>query len=325
MHKFKALVVTALAGSLYANPVFAQPAEFPTRPITLIVGYTPGGSVDLAARIVAPELSKRLGQSVVIENIGGAGGQLGAQKAVNAQPDGYTLLLGTSAEITVARLINPVVKYDGLRDLRPIGLIGTQPMVLVGTPGSTAKNTRQLIDQIRAKPGKFSYGSAGQGSLPHLTGELFKQQTKSFIVHIPYRGASPMITDLLGGQLDLGFLVLSSALPQLKSGKLIAYGVSEPKRLEQLPNVPALTETPDLAGFDMSVFFGVFAPAKTPREIAQRLETELAAVMKQPEVRNKLTEAGFNVQPMDAASTGAFVLKAQGQYQKIVEISKIRE
>lgn len=316
-----------LAIAIWALAAFgaeAQPA-YPSRPITLLVGYTPGGSVDLSARTIAPELAKRLGQPVVVENVGGAGGQIAVQRAATALADGHTLLLGTSAEISVGRLINPAVKYDALKDLAVLGLIGTQPMVLVGAPTVNAKNTRELLGLLRAKPGKLSYGSAGQGSLPHLAGELFKQRSKTFAVHIPYRGAAPMITDLIGGQVDLGMLVLSSAMGQVRTGKLTAYGVTEPKRASQLPNVPALAETPGLEGFDISVFFGVFAPVKTPIEVQQKIATELLSTLKQPETIAKLNEAGFTLRALGQADAAAFIQQARAQYVQIVETSKIRE
>jgi tripartite-type tricarboxylate transporter receptor subunit TctC len=251
--------------ALLTTTAIAQ--TYPSKPISFVVGYSPGGSTDLAARSVAPELAKRLGASIVIDNVAGAGGALGTQKVVSAPADGYTLLLGTSAEIAVAKLVSPTVKYDGLVDVVPVGMIGTQPMVIVTTPAVPANTTAELLDLLRKNPGKYSYGSAGNASLPHLGGELFKSRSKTDIVHVPYKGAGPMITDLLGNQLPMGVLLFSSALPQVKAGKLKAIAITEPTRDEQLPNVPALAEHRDLAGFDLTVFFGVFMKAGTPKEI----------------------------------------------------------
>jgi tripartite-type tricarboxylate transporter receptor subunit TctC len=315
----------ACAIALCVAPACAFAQTYPSRPISLVVGYTPGGSVDLAARSIAPELSKRLGQPITVENVGGAGGQLGTQKVVNAAADGYTLLLGTSAEIAVARHIAPMVKYDGLKDLVPLGLIGTQPIVLVGTAQLAPNNTAELLTMMKARPGKLSYGSAGNGSLPHLAGEYFKQQSGTFAVHIPYRGAAPMITDLLGNQVDLGLLLLSSALPQVKAGKLKAYGVTDLKRAPQLPNVPALAETPGLKDLDLAVFFGVFAPAKTPQPVRDRIAKELAEVLRQPELQARMTEAGFTMRPLDGAGAEKYINAQAATYRKIVEVSKIKE
>jgi tripartite-type tricarboxylate transporter receptor subunit TctC len=323
MRMQKVLFCITLLSPFFSFAVAAQ--AYPARSIALVVGYTPGGSVDLAARLIAPELSKRLGQPVVIENAGGAGGQIGAQKVVSAPADGYTILLGTSAEVSVARLINPVVRYDGMTDLVALGLIGTQPMVLTGGPSVKAADTQALLEDLSKRPGKLSYGSAGPGSLPHLAGELFKQKTRTYIVHVPYRGAAPMMTDLMGGQVDLGMLVLSSAMAQAKSGKLKFYGVTESRRATQMPGVPALAETPGLEGFDLSVFFGLFARAKTPIEIQQRIGRELLEVLKLPDVQSKLAEAGFTVRSLNTAEATRFVGAQADSYRRIVEASKIRE
>jgi tripartite-type tricarboxylate transporter receptor subunit TctC len=313
----------AALGLAAALPSHAQ--TYPSKPISIIVGYTPGGSVDLAARTIAPELSKRLGQAVVVENIAGAGGQIGAQRVASASPDGYTLLLGTSAEISVSRLISPIVKYDGLKDLSALGLIGTQPIVLVGSPQLPYKDVRELVAGMKAKPGKLSYGSAGNGSLPHLAGEYFKQQSGTFAVHIPYRGAAPMITDLIGNQVDLGLLLLSSALPQIKAGKLKPYGITDLKRAPQLPNVPALAETQTLRNLDLAVFFGLFAPTKTPSAVRDLIARELAEVLRQPELQARMVEAGFTLRALDPAAAQKYILSQAETYRRIVETSKITE
>jgi tripartite-type tricarboxylate transporter receptor subunit TctC len=320
---FVNLLFFAFAALLLPCQVGAQ--TYPSRPISLIVGYTPGGSVDLAARSIAPELSKRLGQPITVENVGGAGGQLGTQKVVNAPADGYTLLLGTSAEIAVARHIAPAVKYDGLKDLVPLGMIGTQPIVLVGAAQLPYNNTAELIAGMKARPGKLSYGSAGNGSLPHLAGELFKQQSQTFAVHIPYRGAAPMITDLIGNQVDLGMLLLSSALPQVKAGKLRAFGVTDLRRAPQLPNVPALSESKGLENLDLAVFFGLFAPAKTPAPVRERITRELMEVMKSPELQARMTEAGFTLRSLDSAAATKYIEAQAATYLKIVKTSKISD
>jgi tripartite-type tricarboxylate transporter receptor subunit TctC len=317
----KSYALCALA--LVVAPIHAQ--TYPTKPITLVAGYSAGGSVDLAARTIAPELGKRLGQSIVVENVGGVGGSMGAQTVASAPDNGYTLLLGTSAEIAVASLISPVIRYNGMTDFKPLGLIGTQPIVIVSAPEVPANTTQELLSLLRKSPGKYSYGSAGSGSLPHLSGELFRSRSKTEIVHIPYKGAAPMITELLGRQIELGFLVLSSAMPQIKAGKLKAIAVTESARHAQLPNVAALSETKELAGFDVSVFFGVFAHSGTPAAIQAKVATALAEAMKQPEVRAKLTDAGFTVRALDAAASAKFIAQQAKIYRDVVEQSKIRE
>jgi len=322
----KTLLRAAVAATL-ASCAFAAGAagSYPTKPITLVVGYTAGGSVDLVARTVAPELGKRLGQSVVIENLGGAGGTIGAQKVVKADADGYTLLLGSGSEVSIARLTNPAVRYDGEKDLAPITFVGTQPMVLVGKLQLPAKDAGELMALAKAQPGKLSYASSGIGTPLNLAGELIKQQGKVSITHVPYKGASAMSTDLLGGQIDLAVMVLSSALPHIQAGRVRVYGVTEAKRASVAPNVPALAETPALKGVDMGVWFGLMAPAATPRPVIDRLNTEMQAVLALPDVRKKLAEAGVEVAPGNPAQFASFVKRETGKYRAIVQAANIHE
>ncbi len=322
----KTLLRAAVAASL-ASCAFTVGAAgaYPTKPITLVVGYTAGGSVDLVARTVAPELGKRLGQSVVIENLGGAGGTIGAQKVVKAEADGYTLLMGSGSEVSIARLTNQAVRYDGEKDLAPITFVGTQPMVLVGKLQLPAKDANELIALAKAKPGSLSYASSGVGTPLNLAGELIKQQGKVNITHVPYKGASAMATDLLGGQIDLAVMVLSSALPHIQAGRVRAYGVTEARRASVAPNVPALAETPALKGVDMGVWFGLMAPKATPTPIIDRLNTEMQAVLAMPDVRKKLAEAGVEVSPANPAQFGSFVKRETGKYRAIVQAADIRE
>ena len=322
----KTLLRAAVAASLACCAFAASAAgNYPTKPITLVVGYTAGGSVDLVARTVAPELGKRLGQSVVIENLGGAGGTIGAQKVVKADADGYTLLMGSGSEVSIARLTNPAVRYDGEKDLAPITFVGTQPMVLVGKLQLPAKDAGELMALAKAQPGKLSYASSGVGTPLNLAGELIKQQGKVNITHVPYKGASAMSTDLLGGQIDLAVMVLSSALPHIHAGRIRAYGVTEAKRASVAPNVPALAETPALKGVDMGVWFGLMAPTSTPRPVIDRLNNEMQAVLAMPEVRKKLAEAGVEVAPANPAQFASFVKRETSRYRTIVQAADIRE
>lgn len=319
----RAVVVASLASCALAPALAA--GTYPTKPITLVVGYTAGGSVDLVARTVAPELGKRLGQSVVIENLGGAGGTIGAQKVVKADADGYTLLMGSGSEVSIARLTNPAVRYDGEKDLAPVTFVGTQPMVLVGKLQLPAKDAGELIALARAQPGSLSYASSGVGTPLNLAGELIKQQGKVNITHVPYKGASAMSTDLLGGQIDLAVMVLSSALPHIQAGRVRAYGVTEGKRASVAPNVPALAERPSLKGVDMGVWFGLMAPVATSKPIIDRLNNEMQAVLALPDVRKKLAEAGVEVQPANPAQFASFVKRETAKYRTIVQTADIRQ
>ncbi|MDF3834693.1 tripartite tricarboxylate transporter substrate binding protein [Cupriavidus basilensis] len=303
----------------------ASASAWPNKPISLVVGYTAGGSVDLVARTIAPELGKRLGQSVVIENLGGAGGTIGAAKVVKAEADGYTLLMGSGSEVSIARLTNPAVRYDGERDLAPITFVGTQPMVLVGKSALPAKNADELIALAKAQPGKLAYASSGVGTPLNLAGELIKQQGKVNITHVPYKGASAMATDLLGGQIDLAVMVLSSALPHIQAGRVKAYGVTEARRSQVAPHVPALAESSALKGVDMGVWFGLMAPANTPRAVTERLNTEMQAVLAMPDVKKKLAEAGVEVAPGGPGQFGAFIKRETAKYKSIVQTAGIHE
>jgi len=323
MHRYltRTLVPLFAAGCL-AGTAIAD--TYPSKPITIIVGYTPGGSVDLVARTISEELGKRLGQPVVVENAGGAAGTIGAAKAVRAAPDGHTLLLGSGSEISIAKLTSASVKYDGQKDLQPITLIGTQAMVLVGANNVAAKNTDELIAYAHANPDKLSFASSGVGTPLHLTGELIKQQAKIRMEHVPYKGAGPMLTDLLGGQIPLAVMVLSSALPHIKTGKIKVFGVTEARRAATLPDTPTLSESKALEGVDMGVWFGLFAPAKTPEAITARLNKELVEVLKIPAVSSKLSESGVALSVLGPKDFAGFIAKETAKYQKIVQTAGIR-
>jgi tripartite-type tricarboxylate transporter receptor subunit TctC len=320
----RTIVAVVSVASFFSSAVVGA-QTYPIKPITLIVGYPPGGSVDLVARTIAPELGRRLGQPVVIENAAGASGTIGTQKVVSATPDGYTLLLGSGSEISIARLTNAAVRYDGARDLSPLVLIGTQPMVLVGKAAIEAKNTDELVAAARRAPGKYSYASSGTGTPLHLAGEMINQQGKIELLHVPYKGAAPMANDILGGQIDLAVFVLSSALPHIKSGKVRAFGITEAKRSKVAPEIAALSETKGLEGVDMGVWFGLFAPAKLPAPIAERLQTELLATLADASIRAKLFDAGVNVLASPAPELTAFIQRETQKYRKIVEVAKIKE
>lgn len=272
-----------------------QSAAYPSKPITLMVGYQPGGSVDLVARTIAPSLGKRLGQTIVIENAAGAGGTIAGSKVVNAANDGYTLLMGSTSEIGINHLTSKKPLYNPLKDLLPIMLVGTQPMVLTTRRENPISSADEFITNALQNPGKVMFASPGVGTPLHIAGEMIKKKAGVFMVHIPYRGAAGITTDLLGGQIDYAVFMLSSALPYIKDGRMKALGVTSAERNAMAPNIPSLAELPKLKGLDLSVLFGVLAPARTPPEVVARLRTELKAVVKEPEVRKKLQEAGLTL------------------------------
>jgi tripartite-type tricarboxylate transporter receptor subunit TctC len=319
-----AAVSLCLVNALLAtsSPAQAQ-GVYPSKPVTLVVAYPPGGSTDLTGRTVAGEMSRQLGVPVVVENLGGAGGSIGAQKVANAPPDGYTLLVGSNNELAISRLVSPSVKYD-IKDFTPLGLIASQPMVLVASQKVGVKNVEQFISLVKASPGKFSYGSSGVGTALHLAAEMVKEQSGLFMTHIPYRGVAPLTNDLLGNNLEFGVYVLSSALPHIRSGKLMAIGTTELKRSSVAPDIPALSENPKLKGLEISSWFALVAPAGLPEPIAARLKKALAEALQAPELRKKLEDAGATLAPPNA-DLATFLSTEVTKYKKIVDFAKIKE
>ncbi|MDO8597888.1 MAG: tripartite tricarboxylate transporter substrate binding protein [Sulfuricaulis sp.] len=302
----------------------AAAQDYPSRPITLVVSYPAGGIVDLIGRLTGPELTKQLGRSVIIENVSGASGTLGAAKVVAARPDGHTLLIGSGSEISIAKLVGLKVTYDGERDLSPISLVGSTPMVLVGGPKVKANTLDELLAAARAKPGQLTYASTGIGTPTHIAGELIKMGGHVDITHVPYKGAPQIIPDLMGGHIELSIITLSSALPHINSGKLKAFGVTEAKRSRAAPDIPALAENKSLADVDIGIWWGLFAPAKTPAAILQRLHKEFTEALQQPKVIAKLTEQGASIVGNSPVEFQAFIRANTEKYRKIVQSANIR-
>jgi tripartite-type tricarboxylate transporter receptor subunit TctC len=315
--------LVAATAALTVAPALAQGGAFPNRPITVVVGYPPGGSTDLTGRAVADQLAKRLGVPVVVENVSGAGGAIGAQRVSKAAPDGYTLLVGANNEIAINRLISPNVRYS-YKDFTPIGLVASQPMVLVASPATGVKSVDQFIKAAKAKPGRYSYGSSGVGTALHLAGEMAKQQADVFVTHIPYRGVPPLANDLLGGALEYGVFVLSSGLPHIRSGKVVALGVTEGKRSAAAPEIPALAEHPLLKKMDIGVWFALMAPPGLPEPVATRLRQALGEVLQAPEFRRRLEESGSTIAAPNV-DIGRFLAAEVAKYEGIVKFANIKE
>lgn len=319
----RTLIVTGLSLVSTCGNLYAQSGNYPSKPITVVVGYPPGGSTDLTGRVIAAELAKKLNATVVVENVGGAGGTIGAQKVVNAAPDGYTLLLGANNEIAISRLISATTKYSW-QDFTPIGLVASQPLVLVASLKSEVKTTDQFLKLARSKPGQFSYGSSGVGTSLHLAGEMVKQQSGIFMTHIPYRGVAPLTSDLIGNNIEFGVFVLSSGLPHIKSGKVIALGTTEKKRSQVTPDIPALAEHPILKNTDISTWFALMAPPKMPEAVVAKLKSALAESLLSPELRKKLEESGSTIAPLNVDMAN-FLTNETTKFQKIVDFAKIKE
>jgi tripartite-type tricarboxylate transporter receptor subunit TctC len=276
---------------LLASSATAQ--EWPAKqPIRYIVPFAPGGATDMLGRMVAVGLSKSLGQSVVVDNKAGQGGSVGSAELARAKPDGYTIGGGTISSHALNVALYPKLSYDPMKDFAPITLLAALPNVLVVHPSLNVKTVPELIALLKANPNKYSFGSAGNGTSQHISGEMFKLATGTQIQHVPYRGSGPMMIDLLAGTIGLSFENSNTAIPQATSGKLIALAVTSAKRSKAAPELPTMQEV-GLAGFDLSSWQAFFAPAGTPPAIVARLQKDVAEILKQPENIKKLTEIGL--------------------------------
>ena len=322
MSKTTKLLLAALLGLTGMAQAWGQ-AAYPSRPVRLLIPFAPGGATELFARKYAEKLGKRLGQQVVADNRPGASGNIGSQVVASAEPDGYTLLLVLDGTFVINPHVYDKVPFDPLRDFSTIGKIGDSTTILVAHPGFKANNMRELIDMSKALPSGVSYGTSGTGSIVHLAGELLKQRTGANLVHIPYKGGAPAIADALAGHTPLAFASAASVQNHLKSGNLKALGVPSGKRSRQYPDIPTFAES-GWADFDINSWVGLVAPAKTPRAIVERLNTELNAALADPEVRSKLEAAGISPTPGTAEAFSATIRKELALYGGVVKAAGIK-
>lgn len=295
--------VAALAALAFTAPGWAA-KPYPERPVTLVVGYAAGGATDIVARLVAKALTDQLGQTIVVENKTGANSNIGAEIVSRAAPDGYTLYVGSIAN-TINRTLYSKLNYDFIKDFKPIGLLATIPNILVVNPKLPVKTVPEYLAYAKANPGKLTCASSGSGSSIHLSCELFKMQTGTDILHVPYRGSGPAVADLLGGQVDSMFDNLPSSLPHVQAGKLRAIGVTSPQRLPAVPDVPTLAES-GLPGFDVESWFGLMAPAGTPQPVIERLNQALNKALADPALVASYKQSGFYApQPPNTPDTFA--------------------
>lgn len=304
----------AAAFALAASAVVAQPgAAYTSRPVTVIVPFAAGGSVDAAARLVLQKLGERMKQTFIVENVAGAAGTIGTLRAVRSAPDGYTLLFAVASPITVAPLVSPsLVKYDALKDLAPVAQVASSPFVLVGHPRLAAGGTAQLLDAARQQPGKLSYGTDGVGTSMHVTVSLIEQQAGIDLMHVPYRSGPQVLTELASGLIDLAVMPVSLVQPFIKDGKVKAFGVTSKQRWATLPDVPALAETPALKGVDVESWYGLFAPGQTDPALVARLATEVGAALAEPALQRQMAELGLKPAAQGPAPFAA-ALKAERQ------------
>ena len=315
---FARAVVAGLAFALAVTTVIAADA-WPDKPVRVIVSVPAGGTPDLTARLIAPAVSSLIGQPLVIDNRGGAGGLIGAELAANAAPDGYTLLISSPGALAILPHMRKV-PFETLRDFAPIGLISSGPFLLLTHPSLPTQSVKDLIALARSQPGRLNYSSAGNGAPNHLAMELFKSMTGVNIVHVPYKGAPQAVADLVGGQVPIGFNSIAPMMPHLKSSRLRALGVASLKRSAQLPDVPTIAEA-GVPGFEAANWFGMLAPAKTPQRIITRVSEALVKAVRSPEVQAQFVALGAEPVGSTPAEFARFIRRETEKYAKVVRVS----
>ena len=306
----------------FAAPLAAQAQGYPERPIRFVVPYPPGGGTDVVARIVQPRLQAVLGQSIVIDNKGGAGGSLGTDIVSKAAPDGYTVLFTLSSH-TINPAIFPKLPYDTLKDFEPVGLVASLPQLLAANPGVPVRTVADLVAQAKAAPDKFSFASVGNGSPGHLAGELMVIRTGAQMVHIPYRGGGPAVTDVMGGQVPLIWVSIPAAAQQVKAGKLRALAVSTVKRSPAFPDVPTMQEA-GVADFEVDSWYAMLVPAKTPRAIIDKLNKALNTVLAEPAIRSQLLEQGADAVGGTPEALGKVIAAELPKWAKLAKDANIK-
>jgi tripartite-type tricarboxylate transporter receptor subunit TctC len=311
----------AAAAVLAAAASFSSAQHYPSRPVHLVVPYAAGGPVDLSARFLAARLQQPLGQPVVVENKPGAGGNIGADLVAKSAPDGYTLVMGAIATHAINPALYPKLPYDPVRDFRHIALVVQVPNVLVVNNDLAVRSVADLVSLAKRDPGKLDFASGSTGSTGHLAGELFKQLTGTYMVHIPYKGAAPALADLMAGRVQLMFDNLASALPHIRAGKVRALAVTTAKRSTFLPELPTLQES-GLRSFDLTTWWGVMAPARTPQPVIEQLAAEVANALRDPEVKQRLLAMGSE-KPLAGSPREftAFVERERRTYSELVKRS----
>lgn len=309
-------LAAAVAGSLLALAAASAGAAYPERAIHIIVPYPPGGLTDAVARQVGKSLSDRVRQPVVIENVGGGGGNIGAARAARSPADGYTLYIGNNATVGINTLIYKQLPFDPIKDLAPIALVAESQTVLVVHPSLPVKNVAELVAYAKARPGQLNFGSTGTGGLSHLAGEMLTSSAGIQMTHIPYKGTGPALTDLLAGQIQLMFN--DTVIPHIKSGKLRALAVTGNSRWAQLPDVPTLAEL-GVAGYETYNWFGILAPAGTPADVVAFLNRELVAVMKDPAMREWMQSRGAEAVSGSTDEFAAYIRKDLEKWSRVVK------
>ena len=313
-----AIAAAALCTALAA----AAQSGWPSRPVTIVVPFPPGGGTDTGARIVAEQLSRRWGQTVVVENKGGAAGQIGADSVAKARPDGQTLLMGNIGTQAINPALYKKLPYDANKAFVPITLVAELPLAMMVNPGVPAQTVKEFVAYAHSRPGILSYSSSGAGGGPHLAAEMFKDSTGSFIVHVPYRGGGPAVSDLIAGHVQLSFMTVLEASGHIKAGKLRALAVTSDKRVPALPDVPTLAEA-GVAGFNSISWIGLLAPAGTPMQITDQVAADVRAVLAQDDVKRKFVELGAVPAGTTPAAFAKLIDDDRKRYAQIIQDRKI--
>ena len=310
------LVAGAAALPAVAHIAWAQ--TYPSRPVRIVVGFPPGGPTDIAARLIGQSLSERLGQQFVIENRPGAGSNIGTEAVVRAPPDGYTLFLAYSANAINATLYDKL-NFSFIRDIAPVAAINREPLVMLVNPSFPAKTVPEFIAYAKANPGKINFASGGNGTPPHVSGELFKMMTGVNLVHVPYRGGGPALTDLLGGQVQTMFVAISAAIEYVRAGNLRALAVTTASRSDALPDIPTVGDV--IPGYEASTWSGIGAPKGTPAEIIDKLNKEINAGLVDPKMKARLANMGSTALPGSPADFGKLIAEETEKWAKVVKLS----
>lgn len=310
-------VITVLLLALASATALAQ-ADFPNRPVTLVVPFPPGGGTDTGARIVAQRLSMRWGQPVVIENKGGAAGQLGADFVAKAKPDGYTILMGNIGTQAINPILYKKLPYDPDKAFAPISLVAELPLAMMVNPGVPARSAKEFVTLAKSQPGRLNYSSSGGGGAPHLAAEMFKEATGTFILHVPYRGGGPAVADLLAGNVQLSFMTVLEAIGHIKAGKLKALAVTSSQRVSALPEVPTLAESA-VPGFNSISWIGLLAPAGTPPAVVDKIAADLREVINAPEVKSRLVDLGGVPRSTTPAEFAKMIDEDRKRYTAIIK------
>ena len=316
----KSLAVLAMALAALSGPASAQ-QSWPTKPIRIIVPFPAGQASDTIARVVGERMSKSLGQPVIVENVPGAGGNIGSDRGAKADPDGYTLTMATAA-LPISALVYKKLPFNALKDFAPITQMTITPLVLITAPGTPANSVKELVDYAKKNPGKVTFASSGAGTSHHLSGELFKSLAGIDILHVPYKGSAPAHIDLMGGVVNIMFDNIVPVTPHIKSGKLKALAVTTKTRAATLPDVPTMSES-GYPNFEAVAWFGLLAPAATPKPIVERLNREAVAALNAPEIKAKLTDMGATVVANKPEEFADFFAQEFAKWKPVVERAKI--